>query len=157
MQLSFPKRMSAARRHELTEACNLYANLLMDPRMVRNLYIDISVVKKHDLMGECICDDDSRNPRFFTIILREARGDDDIIKTLAHEMVHVKQYAKRELVSGIMMAAKGGFKISCKWQGSVWNPKSKECKYYDSPWEIEAYGREVGLYRRWVDHIGDGI
>lgn len=157
MQLSFPKRMSAARKRELTEACDLYANLLMDPRIVRNLYIDISVVKKHDMMGECISDDDNRSPRFFSIILREGPGDDDIIKTLAHEMVHVKQYAKRELVSGVFVAAKGGLKITSKWMGEIWKPKAKEDNYYDSPWEIEAYGREVGLYKRWVDHCGDGI
>lgn len=154
MQVNFPKRVSAARKQELTEACEFYANILMDPRIVRGLNIDIVVVKEHDMMGECENDDDERYPRFFTITLRDRRGDDDIIKTLAHEMVHVKQYARRELVSGIMVAAKGGFKITTKWQGDVWKPKSKEDDYYDSPWEIEAYGREVGLYKRWIDHVG---
>lgn len=154
MQVNFTKPISAAKKREITEACNFYAGLLMDPRTVRNLNIDIELVKKHDMMGECISDDDERYPRFFTIILRDGPGDDDYLKTLAHEMVHVKQYAKRELVSGIMVAAKGGFKITCKWMGDVWKPKSKEDDYYDSPWEIEAYGREVGLYKRWVQHAG---
>lgn len=154
MQVNFTKSVSAAKKREITEACNFYANLLMDPRTVRNLNIDIELVKKHDMMGECISDDDDRNPRFFTIILRDDAGDDDYIKTLAHEMVHVKQYAKRELVSGLMVAAKDGLKITCKWMGKIWMSKGKEDDYYDSPWEIEAYGREVGLYKRWVEYAG---
>lgn len=155
MEVYISKRHKASVRRELTEACKLYASLLMDPRTVRNLNITIRVVEHYDTMGECLCEDDIRYPKYFTITLRQKQGDDDIIKTLAHEMVHVKQYARRELVSGILIAAKGGFKVASKWHGDIWKPKSKECGYYDSPWEIEAYGREVGLYIRWVKHIGE--
>ena len=27
-------------------------------------------------------------------------------------------------------------------------------KYWDRPWEIEAHGREVGLFLQWVDKEG---
>lgn len=119
--------------------------------MVRNLIIDIEHTPKSDVQGECFDEDGTRNPRWFTINLRGARDDDDIIQTLAHEMVHVKQYAKNELQSGVMVAARGGLKMSSKWMGKVWKPKEKEDHYYDSPWEIEAYGREIGLYQRWLN------
>ena len=66
-------------------------------------------------------------------------------------MVHVKQHAKNELQSGHMVAARGGLKMVSKWMGKVWKAKGKEDSYYDSPWEIEAYGREVGLYARWIE------
>jgi hypothetical protein len=65
-------------------------------------------------------------------------------------MVHVKQHAKNELQSGVMVATRGGLKMYSKWQGEIWKPKPREDHYFDSPWEIEAYGREVGLYQKWV-------
>jgi hypothetical protein len=64
-------------------------------------------------------------------------------------MVHVKQHAKNELATGHAVAARGGLKIYSKWMGQIWKPKGKEDAYFDAPWEIEAYGREVGLYHKW--------
>lgn len=137
-------------RHELTEAVEFFAAQLMDPRMVRNLTLDIERNRKLDVQGECVSEEDCKNPRWFTITLRGGKDDEDMVKTLAHEMVHVKQYAKNEL-SKVMTAARGGrgIRIASKWQGQIWDPKKKEDPYWDCPWEIEAYGREVGLYQRW--------
>lgn len=137
-------------RLELTEAVEFFAAQLMDPRMVRNLTLDIERNKKSDVQGECVNEEDCKNPRWFTITLRGAPDDEDMVKTLAHEMVHVKQYAKNEL-SKVMTAARGGkgIRIASKWQGQIWDPKKKEDAYWDCPWEIEAYGREVGLYQKW--------
>ncbi len=137
---------------ELYEATEIFANALMDPRMVKNLIIDIERNRKLDVMGEVANEDDTKNPRWFTITLRGAQDDDDLVKTLAHEMVHVKQYAKNELSKQMRVTRGLGFRLATKWQGEFWKPKSKEDPYWDSPWEIEAYGREVGLYHKWVNH-----
>ena len=145
---------SKKRTNELREACKFFADQLMDPRMVRNLTIDIEHTTKNDVQGECIDEDGTRNPRWFTINLRGGKDDEDIFQTLAHEMVHVKQHAKNELQSGVMVPARGGLKMTSRWQGQIWKPKGKEDHYWDAPWEIEAYGREVGLYKRWLEHKG---
>lgn len=134
----------------LIEAANFFAHQLMDPRMVRNLVIDLEVRDKLDVQGECVDEDGTNSPRFFTIALRRQKMD-EMIKTLGHEMVHVKQYAKNELKSGVMVPARGGFKMTSKWQGEIWKPKAKEDGYFDAPWEIEAYGREVGLFAKWIN------
>jgi hypothetical protein len=139
----------------LQEAAEFFAIQLMDPRMVRNLTLDIEVYNNLDVEGECVDEDGFRNPRWFTIGLK---GDQDIgtmIKTLGHEMVHVKQHAKNELQTGHAIAARGGLKIYSKWMGEVWKAKRKEDDYFDSPWEIEAYGREVGLFAKWVQYKGN--
>ena len=138
------------RSADLEKAAQFFANLLMDPRMVRNLEIDVEVEPGLDVMGECINEDDTKNSRYFTIRLNRNHSD-DIIKTLAHEMVHVKQYAKNELGKQLRVS-RGGLKITTQWQGNDWNPKRKEDAYFDAPWEIEAYGREVGLYAKWLQH-----
>jgi len=54
----------------------------------------------------------------------------DIITTLFHEMVHVKQYLHNELKSGIG-------KLPSRWKGKKYN-----VSYYESPWEVEAYEYE---------------
>jgi hypothetical protein len=53
-------------------------------------------------------------------------------------MVHVKQYARRELHPS-----------KEAWLGKTINPK--KVSYWDLPWEIEAHGREVGLFVRYCE------
>lgn len=158
MQVSvegFSKKKTA----ELTEAVEFFARQLMHGKMVNNLTIDIEKCHRLDVMGECINEDDTRNPRWFTINLRDSKDDEDIVKTLAHEMVHVKQYAKNELAKVDQWVARKTARgvgkrlvIASKWMGKIWKPSTKENEYWDCPWEIEAYGREVGLYHKWVEH-----
>lgn len=138
-----------ADKKKLIAAAEFFAAQLMDPRMVRNLTLDIEVRKDFDVEGECVDEDGTKNPRWFTIGLNN-QDIDEMIKVLGHEMVHVKQHAKNELETGHAVAARGGLKIYSKWMGQIWKPKGKEDHYFDSPWEIEAYGREVGLNRKWV-------
>ncbi len=134
----------------VAEAAEFFAHQLMNSRMADNIELDIEFDPKLDCQGVCINEDDTKRSRFFTIQLRNTREDTDydIIQTLAHEMVHVKQYAKNEHVKRFA-TAKGGLKIESVWLGKPWRPKRDESGYYDAPWEIEAYGREVGLMARW--------
>lgn len=131
---------------QLTEATEFFAHQLMHSRMADNLEIDIEMDSNLDVQGVCINEDDTRRSRFFTVQLRNDSA--ELIQTLAHEMVHVKQYAKNEHVKRFA-TAKGGLKIESVWLGKPWRPKRDESGYYDAPWEIEAYGREVGLMARW--------
>lgn len=135
----------------LKEAAEFFANQLMDPRMVRNITIDLEVRNNMRVDGECVDEDGIRNPRWFTIGLKYQEDIEEMIKILGHEMVHVKQHAKNELQNGHAVVARGGLKIYSKWMGEIWKPKSKEDAYFDAPWEIEAYGREVGLYAKWLN------
>lgn len=122
---------------ELTEAAHFYADLLMDPRMVRNLHVDIDVHKRLDVLGECINETGLKNPRDFTINLKR-QGRKSLLRTLAHEFVHLKQEAKNELGK------------DDTWMGKPWKPKRKEDSYYNAPWEVEAFGLEEGLYQRFI-------
>ena len=134
----------------LEEAARFFAAQLMDPRMVRNLTLDIEVRNTMRVDGECVDEDGTRNPRWFTIGLKNQEDVEEMIKILGHEMVHVKQHAKNELQNGHVVPSRGGLQIYSRWMGKIWKPKGKEDHYFDSPWEIEAYGREVGLYHKWV-------
>lgn len=134
---------------KLDEAARFFASQLLHARTVNKLELDIEILKTLDVEGECISEDDHKNPRYFTIRMKRAPIE-DMIKVLAHEMVHVKQYAKNELGKELAMARGGkGLRIATRWLGDLWSPKRKEDAYWDAPWEIEAYGREVGLYQKW--------
>jgi hypothetical protein len=148
MNITVTGSIGDAAANKLIDAAEFFAAQLMDPRMVRNLTLDIEVYNNLDVEGDCGTEDSGRNPRWFTIELK-TQTVDEMIKTLAHEMVHVKQQAKNELQTGHAVAARGGLKIYSKWMGQIWKPKGKEDAYFDAPWEIEAYGREVGLYHKW--------
>lgn len=52
---------------------------------------------------------------------------------LAHEMVHVKQFARGQLVQKIRPGKSPQF---------IWRGKPCKKKYYDRPWELEAFGRQ---------------
>ena len=61
---------------------------------------------------------------------------DDMIGTLAHEMVHVKQFALGQLREG---------KVIKGTQTWVWCGKQVKKPYHTQPWEIEAYSKEIDL------------
>lgn len=140
---------------KLEEAARFFASQLLHTRTVNKIELDIEIERTLDVTGECISEDDHKNPRYFTIRIKRAPIE-EMIKTLAHEMVHVKQYAKNELGKELALARGGkGLRIVTRWQGEFWSPKAKEDGYWDAPWEIEAYGREVGLYHKWVQYKGN--
>ena len=67
----------------------------------------------------------------------------DVCRTLAHEMVHVKQYAK-----GQVKASK-----SCKTH--YWMGKHIRKSYYEQPWEVEAFTKERVLANKLFAIIGE--
>ena len=66
---------------------------------------------------------------------------------LGHELVHVKQYLNNEVFD----YKDGGV----RYKGVIFDNSYYEDEetYYESPWEIEAYGREWGLYRMFVSKL----
>ena len=71
----------------------------------------------------------------------------NLLIDLGHELVHVKQYLNNEIFD----YKDGGV----RYKGVIFDDSyyKDEESYYDSPWEIEAYGREWGLYRMFVNHL----
>ena len=63
----------------------------------------------------------------------------DLISALCHEMVHVKQYARKELRD----VYDGAWHVGTMWKKSPKNWDNVE--YMEQPWEKEAYRLEVPL------------
>ena len=132
------------------------AKLLPSKRLRNNLSIDIHL-KHHDNGGEAMLAKGANRyrPRAFKIVLDHHRMEKDdynrsredtewgheVLKTLAHELVHVKQY----VVGDLSMKTKGTF-----WKGEYHEIKNM-AEYFKSPWEIEAYGLERYLWMNFID------
>lgn len=69
---------------------------------------------------------------------------EDQIEILAHEMVHFKQY-----VTGQMVSISG--KNEVYWEGQVFMASNdpETLTYWESPWELEAFGKQQGLEYRY--------
>lgn len=91
----------------------------------------------------CMVDDvESRRPREFIITVNRRLNRRDLLQALAHEMVHVKQYAKGDL-KDLWRPAR-----MVNWRGTRYNTETED--YWFTPWEIEAYGMEQGLYWKFI-------
>ena len=126
-----------------------YAEKLMGKRLMSGLEININLSKtllnKDGNEGTAIWEDESIRPKEFTIELDLTFSIRDVLITLAHEMVHVKQWAKGEMYEYIT-------------PGMVRFHKTKfdleDINYWDYPWEIEAFGKQLGLFVRFCQAVG---
>jgi hypothetical protein len=66
-----------------------------------------------------------------------------VLNTIAHELTHVKQWAKGEMFE--MQRQRKVYKFN---KATV---DTNNMDYWDLPWEIEAHGRSIGLIVQWVD------
>ena len=104
-----------------------------------------------DVEGHCI---DAGDGEFSIEIKKDLLMREKMI-VLMHELVHMKQHIAGELEFGGIIIGKDGLK--CKtttWMGAEFDEEGTD--YFDRPWEIEAFGRQLGLFIRWVESIDEG-
>ena len=126
-----------------------YAEKVMSKRLMSGLKIDINLRKnlidKEGCEGTATWEDENHRPKEFTIELDVTYSIRDALITLAHEMVHIKQWAKGEmyeyLKSGLIRFHKTKF-------------DADNINYWDYPWEIEAFGKQLGLFVRFCEDAG---
>lgn len=131
--------------HSLTE----YAlPLIMSKRLANTLEITYKIVPnlytKYDIMGDAWSQDDGRYPKDFIVRLDGSLPLRDFLETASHELVHVKQWATNQ------MRDYGYNEEITRYNSKKIN--TSKVDYWDLPWEIEAHGREVGIFIRWVKH-----
>lgn len=135
--------LTAFERKVVKLASLFYANKLMTPRMVNSIELVINVHgeyhKRTGYLGDVMPVDDevTNRPKKFEINLDWPKRFKRMLISLGHEMVHVKQYAKGEL----KFHERGNIVTFQKQQYT-------DDEYWESPWEIEAYGREPGLWQK---------
>ncbi len=119
---------------------------LLGGRQARHIWLDVKLTKdlKKNSGGYAFCyiTGEVNKPREFEIELDASMkfGLEEILKWLAHEMVHLKQFVKGEL---------------CDYENKKVQWKSKllsdDMCYEDMPWEKEAYRLETKLYNEFEE------
>jgi len=126
-------------RPYVKRAAFFYAQELLTPKMLENVYLRIKFNPKIEAYGyaEILEYNESRKAREFEIELHPGIGAAEILKTLAHEMTHIKQFAYNETNENLT-----------RWKGLRVDPDNLE--YWVQPWEIEAHGMESGLFTKFA-------
>lgn len=100
---------------------------LKNSRYTVEIQFKKSLAKKKGMKG-CVSE---IAPRYLIMLLDADLKGNALFETLAHEMIHVKQYAR------------GQFRIDRN--KTIWFGKPLKLKYYQQPWEIEAMSKEKVL------------
>lgn len=126
-------------------ACKYMLSLLVDKQIQNKMLITVEFAKLNGSKGitECLTEEDDQLR--YRIVIRKSMSLKEQLTTLAHELVHVKQFA-----TGQFCPFDYGNKR--KWMHRMVN--CNDLDYWDYPWEIDAYGREPGLYHRYMLHVG---
>ena len=129
------------------DAIKWYGQYLLGNRLYHNIEITLEFDDEElnkNVYGYCDWNDKNDRARDFTITINPNLGKRNMLLVLAHEMVHVKQYAKGELKDFVRVKR-------VKWKGKVYNEEKLD--YWEQPWEIEAHGREKGLYYKFTGYM----
>ena len=126
------------RQRDIVHRVTAFVIKQLMPRM-RTLDIEIKLKNiKSAAIGYCMEGDTNRE---FEIEIDRNIGLLSMASTVAHELVHVKQYARREMDSRITSGL-------ARWKGR----RVREDTPYDQlPWEVEAYRMERELINKMVD------
>jgi len=108
-----------------------------------DVYIDL-VFDTAIEYGFCEVMDNDYRPREFQITLNPLLKPEDMLVTVMHEMVHVKQFVRGEL----KMTYKPHRKVM--WLGK----ELKDVHYAELPYELEAYAMEKKLAEMWLEAKG---
>ena len=140
------RKQNKALYQSLGSAAIFYGEELLGKRMLKNIYLDIKLTKdlkkKEGAYGYChIVDDSLAKPREFMIELDASmrHSFENILIWLAHEMVHLKQFVRKELwdyESGRV-----------QWKSRTYGRLNHD----DQPWEKEAYRLEGILYDEFAE------
>lgn len=112
--------------------------LEIDIELISNLY------KTDGNLADVVYEDSNHRPKEFTIRVDKSYSLRRMLESIAHEMVHVSQFATGRWVELET-------KKTTRFDGKEY---TKLPNYWDRPWEIEAHGREVGLFLQWVEKEG---
>ena len=127
------------------EAIKFYGKWLLK----ENLYHKITLKLSFEPLSSSECayceTDEEGNKRYnFILTINKNLNKKQTLFALAHEMVHVKQYAKGELKDYVRLD-------KIKWKNEVHDLNNSD--YWFHPWEIEAHGMEKGLYVKYMDFL----
>lgn len=139
MVLIFSDKFSEQLKQDVCDVVVFCSDHLLSPRLSKHIVIELELKKNFADHGDCevLEYNSQRKARTFKIRLRKKKSMKSLMKTLIHEMVHVKQYALGEMSQ-----------YHDRWRDGE---DYKDVPYHDLPWEVEARTLENLLYDKYVE------
>lgn len=145
MKISIHKVSDYKTRELIREAAGFFMKELIPSRILRDIKLGVVLtthLSKQGIWGCC----DARTPKNFIIELHPHKWvTKKLLKTLAHECIHVKQYALGEMQE-------------IDYNTTMWKSRkidNEKLSYHQHPWEIEAFSNEELLYMLWKNYKHD--
>ena len=143
MKLRVLNSKNPTQRSDIRNLTQKIVNHLIRPGIAKNLNITVRI-KDNNLDG-CMgwCQPlDNHLPRRFEIVLSSRLNKRTLMQTLAHELVHVKQFAQDELK----------FLVNSVEPRQRWHNErfDENTTYWNQPWEKEARKMERPLLMKWA-------
>jgi len=139
--------MRRGKRSDFIEA--VIAFYIQELKLDRSRYFlavitDQNVIRKQDIKGGVI----QSAPRVIGMVLDTRLPMQQLVQTIAHEMVHVRQIARGRLQNKVIRN-----QMVNVWRGRIY--ADRDLAYHRRPWELEAFRQERELaYRLW-EAIGE--
>jgi hypothetical protein len=134
-------------KKEVESAVDYYSSCLIDSKRIRNnCTITVNFYRYNVKNKAAFVDIDDYNtkgkPREFSIYLAK-EYEEPMLKILAHEMIHIKQYILEEIDDSLEY-----------WKGTFFDRELSS--YFEYPWEKEAYEKEDDLYYNFMNRNRHG-
>jgi len=142
IKINFNGHVPAKNQTVLRSAADYFMQELLSARKINNTFLQIRFLKMtDDFNGFCHVHDDEENdnnPKMFNIDVNSKLSIQDMIETIAHEMVHMRQFRNKELVYRDKFTRFNGVAYSVNMP------------YKKHPWEKEAYKLEKTLSKKFL-------
>lgn len=146
--ISFPED-TVVRKFEVNEPYNAarwYLSRLVPSGLAEKIHLEVYLRKMKYQRGMCWAYEN--HPLEYTIVIDSNMGRRDSLRALAHESVHVMQYA-----TGKMKDLWGQNQGKVLWKNRMMDNIDTGSAYYNSPWEKEAYGTQERLLRSYLRQL----
>jgi hypothetical protein len=147
MRVTTPDWLFPETRANIVSMINFVADQYIDDHA--DMELDVTVGENKSFGGlATVIDDDEDFPMQFEIDLDDFLlfEPEELMITVAHEMIHIKQFASGELRN---------CPRTIKYKNKYYRLKDGKIdpdKYREYPWEQEAYEMEGTIYKNWASH-----
>lgn len=142
IRCSFDKKVSAHHKKLLKKGLEFFGDYLFSNKIKPfiSFHFNVTYIRDHGMIE--VQEYVHRKPRMFEVTIKKTLCDKSFISTLAHELVHAKQYAYGRLSE-----------FNFIWEGKDYTGKS----YFELPWEQEARMIEHFLFELYKDRYGKNL
>ncbi len=157
MHLTFRQHGGVRNKEVLRSAATFYLDKLLTKKQIKDLEIEV-IIKNKRLYGRGddgeIVLNDLPHGRYhphkkFTIYIKRSLDLKDKLQTLAHEMIHLSQFATGKMMEKMLI---GKAHNNVMWKGR-WYGKFDKQEYMERPWEKEAWEGEESLCNKFLNTI----